>query len=329
MRLLITGGAGFLGTRLIRALLTRGSLSRDGRDEPIARIDVVDVVEPALPRDARLNVITGDVADRTLLERVVGQDTGAVFHLAAVVSAMAEAQFDLGMRINVDATRLLLDACRTTSRCPTVVFASSVAVFGGDLPDTVLETTAVNPQSSYGTQKAIGELLVSDYARKGFVDGRVLRLPTISVRPGRPNAAASSFASGIIREPLAGLDAVCPVDPATRLLLMSPDTVVDCLILGHDLPAARLGSRRVINLPGLTVTPAGMVESLTRVAGPEAAARVRWERDPVIERIVASWPGAWDATRARALGFPADESFDEIVRAYMRDAAGATNDGSA
>lgn len=322
MRVLVTGGAGFLGTRLVRTLLERGRLSRNGVDEPIDRFTVLDVVPPALPPDERVDVVTGDIADRALVESVVTPDVDVVVHLAAVVSAMAEAEFDLGMRVNVDATRLLLDACRTASNCPAVVFASSVAVFGGDLPETVLDTTAVGPRSSYGTQKAIGELLVADYTRKGFIDGRVLRLPTISVRPGRPNAAASSFASAIIREPLSGQDAVCPIDPATRLWLMSPPTVVQCLILATELPAARLGSHRIINLPGISVTPAQMVESLARVAGREAADRVRWERDPRIEQIVASWPGAWDTTRARALGFPGDESFDAIVRSYMEEVAG-------
>lgn len=323
MKVLVTGGAGFLGMRLVRALLDRGRLARDGVDERIDRITVLDVAAPQGLRDDRLTVITGDISDPALIERVVTHDLGVVYHLAAVVSAMAEAEFDLGLRINVDATRLLLDACRNASR-PVLVFTSSVAVFGGDLPATVLDTTALRPQSSYGTQKAIGELLIADYTRKGFVDGRVLRLPTISVRPGRPNAAASSFASGIIREPLNGERAVCPVDPATRLWVMSPATAIACLTLAAELPAERLGSDRVINLPGLCVTPAEMVASLARIAGPEAAARVDWQRDPRIERIVASWPGAWDTARARSLGFPADESFDGIVSGYVEESRGRT-----
>jgi nucleoside-diphosphate-sugar epimerase len=252
-----------------------------------------------------------------VLEQAIDSSTSSVFHLAAIVSGMAEAEFDLGMRINVDATRLLLDVCRSTGTRPRVIFTSSVAVFGGGLPATVLDTTAVNPQSSYGTQKAVGELLINDYTRRGFIDGRALRLPTISVRPGRPNAAASSFASGIVREPLNGIEAICPVDASTPLLLMSPATVIKCLILGHELTADAIGGNRIINLPGMSVTVGEMVASLARVAGDAVAQRVRWERDPRIERLVATWPGASDASRARALGFPADQSFDDIVRAYL------------
>ena len=203
-----------------------------------------------------------------------------------------------------------------------MVFTSSVAVYGGDLPDTVPDTVAVSPQSSYGTQKAVAELLIGDYTRKGFVDGRVLRLPTISVRPGRPNAAASSFASGIVREPLNGQEAVCPVDPDTRLWLSSPSTAIDCLIAGHEVAADALGLNRTVNVPGISLTAAEMVAALERVAGSEVARRVRWERDPRIARIVATWPGALDTTRARALGFPGDETFDAIIRRYIDEEMG-------
>ena len=197
------------------------------------------------------------------------------------------------------------------------MFTSSIAVYGGDLPDPVPDTAAVSPQSSYGTQKAIAELLVNDYTRKGFVDGRVLRLPTISIRPGRPNAAASSFASGIVREPLNGEDAVCPVDPATRLWLSSPSTAIACLIAVHEIPSDALGSNRIVNAPGISLTAGEMVASLERVAGSEVARRVRWERDSRIARIVATWPGALDTTRARAFGFPGDETFETMIRRYM------------
>jgi D-erythronate 2-dehydrogenase len=232
---------------------------------------------------------------------------------------MAEAEFDLGMRINLDATRGLLDVCRSTAAKPRVVFASSVAVYGGDMPPKVLDSTALNPQTSYGTQKAIAELLVNDYTRKGFIDGRVLRLPTITVRPGRPNAAASSFASGVIREPLNGEDAVCPVDPDARLWVLSPSRVIDCFIHGHDIDPALFGASRAVNLPGLSVSAGEMVSALARVAGREVGARVRWERDARISRMVAGWPAEWDASRALALGFRGDESFDEIIRDYIRE----------
>ena len=320
MKVLITGGAGFLGCRLTSRLLARGTLKGpDGRDHAIDEIVVLDRVPAEGLADARVRSIVGDVSDAMLVERSIDRDTASVFHLAAIVSAQAEADFDLGMRINVDAARLLLETCRARGHRPRVVFTSSVAVFGGELSLTVPEATAPNPQSSYGAQKAIGELLVSDYSRKGYIDGRVLRLPTISVRPGKPNRAASSFASGIIREPLNGEESICPIAPATRVWLLSPRQAIEGLILGHDLPAEALGPSRVINLPGVCVTVREMVAALERVAGPEVARRVRWERDPALDRIVSSWPGAWDTRRAEALGFRGDADFDSIIRAYIED----------
>ncbi|MCA3235346.1 MAG: NAD-dependent epimerase/dehydratase family protein, partial [Cupriavidus sp.] len=248
------------------------------------------------------------------------RDTGAIFHLAAVVSGAAEADFDLGMRVNLDASRALLETCRQVGHVPRVVFTSSVAVYGGKLPAVVQDDTALNPQSSYGAQKAIGELLLSDYSRKGFVDGRVLRLPTISVRPGKPNAAASSFASGIIREPLSGVAANCPVHPDTALWLLSPRGAIQALVNGIELDGARFGNRRVVNLPGLSVTAAQMVDALRRVAGDAVADRVTWEREDRIEKIVGTWPAAWDQSRALELGFAGDADFDAVIRAYAEDA---------
>jgi nucleoside-diphosphate-sugar epimerase len=320
MNVLITGGGGFLGRRLAERLTQRGRLQGpDGRDQPIDRLTVLDIASGDPFDDPRVVQLTGDLADAGVLRRALDPDTTSVFHLAAIVSGMAEANFDLGMRINLDATRMLLEACRSASPAIRLVFTSSVAVYGGDLPATVLESTAVLPQTSYGSQKAIAELLVSDYTRRGFVDGRVLRLPTITVRPGRPNAAASSFASGIIREPLNGEPAVCPVGKDARLWVMSPATVIDCLVAAHETRAEAFGSSRILNLPGLSVTVGEMVDSLERVAGPEPVGRIRWEPDPRIARMVASWPGACDAERARALGFPTDDNFDAIVRRYIED----------
>lgn len=319
---LITGGAGFLGRRLAGALLKRGRLrGPDGRDRELARVVLLDVEHPRHMSDPRVVHCSGDVADAALLESLIDDRTASVFHLAAIVSGMAEADFDLGMRVNVEASRLLLDVCRARGHRPRIVFTSSVAVYGGALPATVHESLALTPLTSYGTQKAVVELLVNDYSRRGFVDGRSLRLPTITVRPGRPNAAASSFASGIIREPLNGQDAICPVDRDARLWLMSPSTAIDCLIAAHEIAGDSLGANRALNLPGISVSVGEMAAALARVAGADVAARIRWERDPRIERMVAGWPAACDASRARALGFPSDEGFDEIIRQYMREQA--------
>lgn len=310
MKIMITGGAGFLGKRLAAGLLARADI-----DE----IVLVDVAPAEGHADPRIRTVTGDIADSALMASLVDARTAGIFHLAAVVSGQAEADFELGMRINLDASRLLLDLCRQRGHKPRVVFTSSVAVYGGNLPDVVTDDLALRPASSYGTQKAIAELLLADYSRRGFVDGRVLRLPTVSVRPGLPNKAASSFASGIIREPLNGEDAVCPVAPETRLWLLSPRRAIDCLIHGFDLGADALGRQHAINLPGITVTAGEMVASLRRVAGEEVASRVHWERDAAIERIVGTWPGAWNTVRAETLGFKGDANFEQVVRAYIAD----------
>ena len=320
MNVLITGGAGFLGQRLALALLERGTIAGpDGRPRKIDRLALVDVVPSTPIDDPRVTAHTGDIADRALLEQLVDAGTTSVFHLAAVVSGQAEADFDLGMRVNFDSTRLLLEVCRARRHRPRVVFASSCAVYGGALPEVVPESTALTPQSSYGSQKAMGELLVNDYTRRGFIDGRALRLPTISVRPGRPNAALSSFASGIIREPLNGVESVCPVPATTRVWLLSPATVIDCFIVAHDIAGDALGANRNLILPGLTVSVGEMVAALERVAGPAVAGRVRFEPDERVERIVRTWPVALDASRALGLGFATDHNFDDIIRRYIAD----------
>ncbi len=320
MKVLITGGAGFLGQRLAKQLLSRGELTGpDGKAAPITELVLVDVVPGNDLGDQRVTALVGDIADPALLERAIDRDTAVVFHLAAIVSGQAEADFDLGMRINLDASRALLEVCRARGHRPRVVFTSSVAVYGGVLPEVVRDDTALNPQSSYGTQKAIAELMLSDYSRRGFVDGVVLRLPTISVRPGRPNAAASSFASGIIREPLNGEEAICPVPGDTRLWLLSPRRAIEALIAGSELPGERLGNRRIVNLPGVSVTVDEMIAALREVAGDEAANRIRREPDARVQQIVGSWPGRWDTTRAEQLGLRGDASFADVIRAYIED----------
>jgi len=320
MRIVITGGAGFLGTRLARKLLERGSLvDAAGTSRPLRELVLLDMTAAAVD-DRRVTAVAGDLADPAVIERVVTADTDSIFHLAAVVSGQAEAEFDTGMRVNLDATRALLERCRKLSKPPKFVFTSSLAVFGGKLPDPVPDDAPLTPQTSYGAQKAIGELLVYDMTRKGFIDGRSLRLPTVTVRPGKPNKAASSFASGIIREPLSGIDAVCPVPPQTEIWITSPRQVIDNLIVGHDVAAAKFpGDTRSVNVPGLRISVAAMVDALRRVAGDSVAARVEWRVDPAIDRIVRTWPPNFAPRLGPALGMAADTNFEDIVRAYMAD----------
>ena len=320
MNVLITGGAGFLGQKLAKQLLIHGSLKdSEGKDQKIDQLILVDVVKANDFGDERVKVIAGDISSAELMQQLITADIQSIFHLAAIVSGQAEADFDLGMRINLDAARILLETCRRVGHQPKIVFTSSVAVYGGALPEVVLDTTALNPQSSYGAQKAICELLLNDYTRKGFVDGRVLRLPTISVRPGAPNKAASSFASGIIREPLNGSASICPVSLDLRMLLLSPRYAIESLIAGHDLHSSVLGFNKSINLPGVSVSVGEMIESLRKIAGDEVVDRIVVDPDSKVELILRSWPAAWDDSRAKSLGLKADPNFSSIIQAYIED----------
>src|SRR5580704_6087881 len=277
MRIVITGGCGFLGRRVALKLLAEGSAL--GAIDELVLFDNAPSALP-LPDDRRLTLVTGDIADRATVARVIGPGTDAVFHLAAIVSGQAEADTDLGYCVNLDGTRAVLDACRALDSNPRLVFASSLAVYGGTLPPAVGDDTALTPQSSYGAQKAIGELLVNDYSRKGFVDGRALRLPTVVVRPGLPNRAASTFASSIIREPLSGKDAVCPVSPDTVMALASPRRVVASLAHALDVSVDALGQNRALQLPGYSVQVGEMAAALRRVGGEAAYRRIAWQPDP-------------------------------------------------
>ena len=320
MRIVITGGAGFLGRKLAAALLARGTLTDvRGAKRPIERITLVDVVAAPVDADARVQVLAGDLADPALVDAAIKSGTDTVFHLAAVVSGEAETNFDLGWRVNVDATRLLLERCRSLPAPPKLVFTSSCAVFGGPLPDPIPDSQAMWPQSSYGNQKAVGEFLVYDFTRKGFIDGRSLRLPTISVRPGKANKAASSFASGILREPLNGVEAICPVSRETRMWLLSPRAVIANMIVAHEAPAAAFAHTRSINVPGISIPVTGMIDALRRVAGDAVADRVVWRHDPAIDRIVQTWPVKFDTAFGRSLGMTGDADFDGIVRQYIAD----------
>lgn len=322
MKVVVTGGTGFLGAKLVRRLLQLGALEdAEGRPSEIERIVACDVAPagPAMDSDPRVEVRVGDFSTVEGLAQVIDGDVDLVFHLAGVVSGGAEADFDLGMKVNLDGSRNLLEALRRTGRQPRIVFTSSVAVYGGDMPAVVRDDTHLTPQSSYGMQKAAVELLINDYSRKGFVDGRAVRLPTIVVRAGRPNAAASSFASGIIREPLDGEDCVCPVSEATEMWNMSPRQGVESLIHAAQLPPGALGSYRGVALPGLTVSVREMVDALSQVAGASTARRVSFQPDPVIERIVSTWPARFETPRALAMGFRPDAGIREIVQSFVDD----------
>jgi len=325
LRVLITGGNGFIGRRLLKALLDRGSLSDSGGTEreisSIAVSDVAQAPEP-LPDDSRVKPVIGDLSLEGAAEALLTDDTGAVFHLAAIVSGQAEQEFDLGMRINLDGTRRLLDACRKLPQPPRFVFSSSVAAYGGDLPDVIRDDTVATPQTSYGSQKLGSELMVHDYSRKGFVDGRSLRLPTIVVRPGKPNAAASSFFSSIIREPLQGHDAVCPVLDVTEHGVLSPRRVVECFVHAAGLPAEDWGMNRTVVLPSLSISVRDMLSALRAVAGENVVSRVRFEDDPFISKIVYGWPRRFDVHRAASMGFRGDDNFREIIEAFIGDDLG-------
>lgn len=326
MDILVTGGAGFLGQQLIARILAADGLAwaqAGGTGmEPIGQLTCFDVVEGAL-RDPRVHNVAGDISDPAQVRALLTPQTGAVIHLAAVVSGSAEADFDLGMRVNLDGTRVLLEACRALGTVPRLLFASSIAVFGGDLPPIVTDETTPTPQGSYGIQKLMGELLVQDYTRKGFIDGRSVRVPTVVVRPGRPNGAASGFASGIIREPLAGVATVLPVPLATEMWVASPRAVVSMLLRALMLAPADWGWRRSLNLPGLTVSMQKSLAALRALAGDAVAARVTVQPDEAVMRLVRTWAARFDTARATAMGFEADADFASIVRAYVEDNPGA------
>jgi D-erythronate 2-dehydrogenase len=326
MRVVITGGFGFIGTMVARELLTTGTFQGRELTELVVADRFVARDDDAITADPRTTVVEGDLLET--ISTIFARRVDAVMHLASAVSAEAEADFDLGMTANVQSTLALLEAARHQSGAPaTVVFSSSVAVYGSDpalpLPDVVSESTLPTPQSSYGTQKFICEQLVADYTRKGFVDGRIARLMTVAVRPGKPNAAASGFLSGIIREPLAGIATVCPVRPELSVALASPRRTVEGLLRvaqverGDD--RGKLSGRIAVNLPALTVTVGEMLDTLRQIAGNAVADLVSVEPDPAVEAIVGSWPSRFDNSRAAALGLTADASFANVVAQYRDD----------
>jgi len=330
-RVIVTGGAGFIGTLLARRLLAKPVTIGDARPAPVDELVLVDLAAPPpdVAGDPRVRAVTGDLAEA--VDELT--DADAIFHLAGVVSGAAEADFDLGMRVNVDGTRAVLERARRQRTPPVLVFSSSLAVFGADpaLPagaggpaTPVGDDTLPRPQSSYGIQKFVGEQLVADYTRKGFVRGRSVRLMTVAVRPGKPNAAASSFMSGIIREPLAGLRATCPVPPGTPVALSSPRRTLQGILRAAAVGDATWGSTTAMNLPALATTPRSMAEAMDRVVGYAASDLIDWTDDPVIGAIVRSWPASVETPRASALSLRPEASFDDIVREYLDDESGQT-----
>jgi len=321
MKVVITGGAGFLGKKLAARLLADGQLTGpSGKPELIEELVLFDTaLSPIGAGDGRVLTVAGDIADAKQVEALIGDHTASVFHLAAVVSAGAEADFDLGYSVNLDGTRNVLEACRRLEQPARLVFTSSIAAYGGDLPEVVTDTTMLTPQTSYGTQKAMGELLVNDYTRKGYLDGRALRLPTITVRTGRPNKAASTWASSIIREPLSGVDAICPVRPDNAMACLSPRRVIEALVRAHELPGEAFGFSRALLLSGISITAAEMEAAMRRHAGNRKIGQVVWEPDAGTQKIVDGWPRASKSARAEKLGFTVDQSIDEIVQAFIAD----------
>ena len=330
MHIVITGGAGFLGARLARTLLANRQLSLAGAARQVIQgITLVDRVAPPadLAADSRITSLIGDLNQileaNTATDQSIYAQAAIIFHLAAAVSGECEADFDLGMRSNVDATRALLQVCRAVGTCPMVVFASSLAVFGNSaaqpLPPVIDDRTLPTPQNSYGIQKFIGEQLVADYGRKGFIRARNVRLMTVSVRPGKPNGAASSFLSGIIREPLAGVRAVCPVAKETAVAIASPARTIEGLLRAAEASDADWGARTAINLPALTTTVGAMVQALENLAGRAVTELIDWTPDATVANIVGSWPSVIDAARARALGLLPDADFESIIAEFMRE----------
>ena len=324
MKVVITGGTGFIGRMLARSILARGSLTGpSGAQEEVDAITLFDAVEPPAPLeglDGRAKVVIGDISDKDLVSGLIDRDDVSVFHLASVVSGGGEKDFDLAIRVNLMGGLNVLESARARPGTPRLVFASSIAVFGGSaMPAVVGDTTKQTPQTTYGVTKSIGELLINDYTRKGFIDGRAARLPTIVIRPGRPNLAASSFASGVFREPLNGEPCALPVKLDTVMPVLGYRSAVAGFIALHEAAPEALGDDRTVNFPAHAVTVEEMIAALRRVAGNRHLGEITVEPDAEIEAIVATWPVATEFARAGALGLPIEDGLDDIVRAYIED----------
>ena len=322
MHILITGAAGMIGRKLVARLVAAGALN----GKPIDKLTLIDVSAPQKPQGFAGSVETsaGDIADAAAARAAVAGRPDVIFHLAAVVSGEAELDFEKGVHVNLDGSRALIEAIRAAGDgyCPRLVFTSSIAVFGAPFPETIADDFQLTPLTSYGTQKAIVELLLADYTRRGFLDAIGIRLPSIVVRPGRPNKAASGFFSSIIREPLNGEEAVLPVEDSVLHWHASPRAAVGFLIHAAGVDREKLGPRVNLTMPGVCCTVAEQIAALRRIAGDKVAARIRREPDPLVARIVAGWPSRFDPRRALALGFQAEASFDEIIGVHIADELG-------
>ncbi|RLD25297.1 MAG: NAD-dependent dehydratase [Bacteroidetes bacterium] len=316
MHVLIFGGGGFLGRRLAKTLIESGGLLQG----KITHLSLMDTAFPEeMPQDSRLEAIKSDFSDEKEIREVLQLQPDVIFHLAAIVSGEAEKNFELGMKVNFHASLQLLELCRMLDYSPRIVFASSCAVFGGDVSKVIRDDTSPTPLSSYGTQKAMVELLMNDYSRKGFVDARCLRLPTIAIRPGKPNAATSSFVSSIIREPLYGKNASCPVPSETKVWIQSPNRVIQNFIHAANIDEQILGNDRIFNLPGLTVSIQEMLRSLEQISSPEVTNLISFEPDDFIQSIVLTWPPHFDTQRAINIGFVKDASSEEIIKSFINE----------
>ncbi len=316
MKVLITGGGGFLGSKLALALVKRGQL----RGKPISELLLADLVAPqSFDAPFKVTGLACDITNQTAVNEMLACRPDVIYHLAAVVSGQAEAEFDTGMTINLFGTLNLLEGARKLASNPVFIFASSIAVYGGEIPDQIEDWTALNPQNSYGSQKAASELLLNDFSRKGFVDGRGLRLPTNTIRPGKANKAASSFMSSIFREPLQGDEAICPVSPDYTHWFLSPRKCIENLIHGAEVDGSALGLNRCFALPGQTHTIGDMVEAMRRIAGENPVNLIRWEPDENIQRVVLGWKAHFNPQKALKLGFTADTSFEDNIRFFLED----------
>lgn len=322
MRVVVTGGSGFIGSYLARELLRRGELvGPDGAAQEISRLVLADRAPPQrdYAGDARVEVMTGDCADPDFLATAIGDDTTSIFHLSALLTTETAANFDEGRRVNLTGMVNLLERCRQLDRAPRLVFASSMSTYGAPLPDVVDDTVVQRPQNAYGAYKLIGEQLIDEYTRQGFIDGRGMRFSVVIIRPGKPDNVVSNVIAGIVREPLHGLDTYCPIPAETRFPVISPRRVAQGLATVHDIPAGAFGNSRSMNFPSLSVTVQEMIDATARAAGNRTLGKIDWRSDPNFQRLVDDWPKYFESEFANRHGIHAETSFDEIIQVYMEE----------